>query len=112
VIGILLRVARREKRAKHKDLADDYKALVKKLKKCRPNARCGSLACPLCARAFQRAKVAAQENLIAALEDFKSDKQLVMVTLVPLDETFTPDELKSLDIRKKNRWLKDFGAHF
>ena len=61
---------------------------------------------PLRARAFQKAKVAAQEKLIGSLRKPKSGKKLVMVTIVPRGETFTPGEL-NVDFRKKNRWLRD-----
>jgi hypothetical protein len=109
-LDILGRAANREKRAKNKDRAEDYRELAKKLKKCRPRSRCGSLACPMCARAFQKAKVQAQEQLIARLTKAKSGKHLVMATIVPLHKTFTPDELSGLDITKENRWFKDVLA--
>jgi hypothetical protein len=45
--------------------------------------------------------------LINGLAASKPGKRLVMVTIVPLDETFKPEELEHLDIRRRARWLKD-----
>ena len=107
LVKILIRAAKREKRAHNKILGRAYTDLAKKLKTCRPRARCGSLACPQCARAFQKAKVEAQEALISDLKKSQAQKKLVMASLVPLDMTFRPPELTGLDIQKSNRWLKD-----
>ena len=67
VIKILSRAAKRAGKAANGELADAYHRLQAKLTKCRPDRRCGSSACPKCARAFQRAKVAAEETIIADL---------------------------------------------
>ena len=107
LIRILLGAAKRSKKIGDKELARKYRDLAKKLKACRPRARCGSLACPLCARAFQKAKVAAQQTLISDPNRSKSTKKLVMASVVPLAMTFKPKQLAGLDIRKRNRWLKD-----
>ena len=114
LIRILLRAAKRSRKIGDKELARNYHDVAKKLKACRPKGRCGSLACPLCARAFQKAKVAAQETLISDLKRSKSTKKLVMASVVPLAMTFKPEQLAGLDIRKRNRWLKDVlrGAGF
>jgi hypothetical protein len=81
--------------------------LADKLYGCRPRARCGSLACPKCARAFQRAKTSAQQALIPVLPKANSTKKLVMANVVPLGMTYQPHQLRHLDIQKRNRWLKD-----
>ena len=81
--------------------------LADELYGCRPRARCGSLACPKCARAFQKAKVAAQEVLIPFLQKANTTKKLVMANVVPLRMTYRPHQLRHLDIQKRNRWLKD-----
>lgn len=107
LIKLLLGAAKRSRKSGDKELAGKYRDLAKKLTACRPRARCGSLACPQCARAFQKAKVAAQETLISKLNRPKSTKKLVMTSVVPLALTFKPQELVGLDIRKRNRWLKD-----
>src|ERR1700730_17163625 len=60
VVKILDRAAKRAEKANDYDLATALDQLAKELEGCRPKHRCGSPACPLCARAFQRAKVAAQ----------------------------------------------------
>jgi hypothetical protein len=64
------------------------------------------LACPRCARAFQKAKVAAHEEIISSL---KKDprKQLVFVTLIPRDMMYRPGEFSQINVKKANRWLKD-----
>jgi hypothetical protein len=107
VVRILLKVGKKAATAGDKRLADSYYDLGDKLHGCRRRHRCGSLACPKCARAFQKAKVAAQEALIPVLQKVNSTKKLVMVTVVPLHLTFTPTQLATLDIQKSNRWLKD-----
>ena len=57
VINILSRAGKRAASAGNDELADAYHRLQAKLTPCRPRRRCGSSACPKCARAFQRAKV-------------------------------------------------------
>ena len=107
LVKSLIRAGRREKRAGHKGVGQAYKALATKLNRCRPKARCGSLACPMCARAFQKTKVAAEDKLIRGFRKLKAGKKLVMVTIIPRAKIFKPDELKNLDVRKSKRWLKD-----
>jgi uncharacterized protein (UPF0212 family) len=125
VVHILLKAGKRAEKAKDKLLAETYHDLADKLDGCKPSARCGSLACPTCARAFQKAKVAAQETLILRLRNAGTDataniaaniaanitasatKRLVMANVVPLWMTFAPAQLHQLDIQKRNRWLKD-----
>src|SRR6185312_7539608 len=67
LIKILSRAGKRAARADNDELADAYRRLKAKLNACRPNQRCGSSACPKCARAFQRAKVEAEQIVIANL---------------------------------------------
>jgi hypothetical protein len=88
-------------------LARAYDALADKPDGCRPRRRCGSLASPKCARAFQKAKVAAQTILIKKLAKTRPGKQMVMANLIPLWMTYRPNQLAQLDISKRNRWLKD-----
>jgi hypothetical protein len=107
VVQILGRAARRAAKAGSKELARAYDALADKLDACRPRRRCGSLACPRCARAFQKAKFVAQRRLIKKLAKDRPGKQLVMANVIPLWMTFRPDQLAQLDIGKRNRWLKD-----
>jgi hypothetical protein len=64
VLGILLRAAKRAEKNGTGDLAETYYQLHDKLDACRPRSRCGSLACPPCARAFQKAKIAAHQDII------------------------------------------------
>jgi hypothetical protein len=106
VVQILVRAAKRAA-AGSKKLAPAYNGLADKLDSCRPSRRCGSLACPKCARALQKAKFAAQRRLIKKLAKARSDKQLVMANLIPLWMTYRPDQLAELDVGKRNRWLKD-----
>ena len=83
---ILGRAAKRAAKAGSNKLAQAYDALADKLDACRPRRRCGSLACPKCARAFQTAKVAAQRRLIKKLAKARSGKQLVMASVIPLSQ--------------------------
>jgi hypothetical protein len=78
IIGLLFRTARRERRTGAADIADQLEALADKISDCRPTRRCGSLACTECQRAFQKAKVAAQEVTIRVLQGRRSGKLLVM----------------------------------
>ena len=56
---ILLRAAKRADKTGSTDMAEAYYQLADKIESCCPRGRCGSLACPRCARAFQKAKAAA-----------------------------------------------------
>ena len=107
VVRILLKAGNREAKAGNKHLAHAFYRLADQLDRCRPRARCGSLACPKCARAFQKAKVAAQETLIPVLKKANATRRLVMANVVPLWMTFRPDQLDTLDIQKRNRWFED-----
>jgi hypothetical protein len=107
LIAILKRASKRARKAGHKRMARAYRRVRRKLKRCHPGSRCGSLACPQCARAFQKAKVAAQTTLIRELQEAKPGKKLVMANVVALHLKIRPDQLSDLDIRKRNRWLKD-----
>jgi hypothetical protein len=111
VVDILERVAGRRQRNGQVQRSKALRRLARKIEGCRRAERCGSLACPLCARAFQRAQSAAQNQFLSvhqpecATEVKSSD--LVMVTVVPLSLAYAPEDLANLDIPKKNRWLKD-----
>ena len=107
VIKILSRAGKRAARAGNDELADAYHRLQAKLTACRPRRRCGSSACPKCARAFQRAKVAAEETIIADLANARPDKHLVFVTIIPRGMTYLPGQFSQIDVLKANRWLKD-----
>jgi hypothetical protein len=107
VVELLLKAGKKAAKAGNKQLADIYYDLGDKLHRCKPRSRCGSLACPKCARAFQKAKVAAQEVLIPILQKTNPTKKLVMANVIPLWMTIAPTQLATLDIQKRNRWLKD-----
>jgi hypothetical protein len=81
VTQILLRVAKRAEKNGTSDLAQAYYQLYDKLEACRPRSRCGSLACPQCARAFQKAKIAAQQTAITAATKTRH-RHLVVVAAV------------------------------
>jgi hypothetical protein len=81
VIKILSRAGKRAARAGNDDTADAYRRLQTKLTRCHPNRRCGSAACPKCARAFQRAKVQAEETIITGLAKTRTNKHLVFVSI-------------------------------
>ena len=107
LIKILSRAGKRAARAGNDELADAYRRLRAKLKACRPRRRCGSSACPKCARAFQRAKVEAEQTVIADLTKTRPNKHLVFVTIVPRRMTYLPGQFSQIDVPKANRWLKD-----
>ena len=112
VIKILSRAAKRAANAANGELADAYHRLQAKLTHCRPRRRCGSSACPKCARAFQRAKVEAEQIVIAALAKTRPNKHLVFVTIIPRGMTYFPGQFSQINVPKANRWLKDvFERH-
>jgi hypothetical protein len=107
LINILSRARKRAARAGNDELADTYRRLQAKLTPCHPRRRCGSAACPKCARAFQRAKVDAEETIIASLAKTRATKHLVFVTIIPRGMTYRPGQFSQIDVLKANRWLKD-----
>jgi hypothetical protein len=107
VVKIVQRAAKRAAKNGQQALAEALEQLRKKLRNCRPGKRCGSLACPQCARAFQKAKVAAQEEIITTLSKKRAEKKLVFVTIIPRRFTYRPEELHKINVRKANRWFKD-----
>jgi hypothetical protein len=107
LVQILGRAAKRAAKAGSNKLAQAYGSLADKVDECGPKRRCGSLACPKCARAFQKAKFVAQRRLIKKLAKARWGKQLVMANVIPLWMTFRTDQLAQLDVGKRNRWLKD-----
>jgi hypothetical protein len=104
---LVLKAAKRAAKVANQQQEQAYFALYDRLEACRPKRRCGSQACPMCARAFQRAKVAAQMQLINQLSKSKADKDLVLVTLIPKTMTYRLGQFAQMDIDKANRWLKD-----
>jgi hypothetical protein len=107
VMEILLRAAKRAEKNKDADQAEAFYQVYDKLEACRLLDRCGSFACPRCARAFQKAKVAAQEEAILQATKQRADKKLVFVTLIPPHLMYAPGEFHKIDVKKANRWLKD-----
>lgn len=107
VVNILLRAGDKASKAKDVKTANAYYDLADKLDSCKPRARCGSLACPMCARAFQKAKVSAQQALLADLTKSRSGKELVFVTIIPKSMTYYPGNFLAINVAKANRWLKD-----
>jgi hypothetical protein len=107
VLRILLRAAKKQEKNGSPKLAEAYYQLYDKLDACRPRSRCGSLACPRCARAFQKAKIAAQQAAITQASKTKPGRHLVFVTLVPKAMMYVPGNMDKIDIKKANRWLKD-----
>lgn len=105
-IEILGRAKRAAALAKNKPRAADLKTLARKLIKCAEKKRCGSLACPQCARASQIAKTKAHRQFIKS-ETAEEIQDLAYVTLIPEGMMFTPAGFSKLDVDKANRWLKD-----
>ena len=107
VVKLVLRAARRAGKTGNQRQEEAYFELYDRLEACRPKHRCGSMACPMCARAFQRAKVAAQMNLIRELGKAQAGKHLVLVTLIPKTMTHRPGQFSQMNIENAHRWLKD-----
>jgi hypothetical protein len=107
VLGILVRAAKRADKNGNTDLAHSYYQLSDKIEACRARRRCGSLACPRCARAYQKAKTAAQQTAITEATKARPGRHLVFVTVVPKAMMYSPDEFHRIEVRKANRWLKD-----
>jgi hypothetical protein len=103
VIKILSRAGKRAARAGNQQIADAYRRLEVKIKKCRLRRRCGSAACPKCARAFQRAKVTAEETIVTAFAATRANKYLVFVAIVPRGMTYFPNQFSQIDVLKVNR---------
>jgi hypothetical protein len=106
VTQILLRAAKRSEKNGTSDLAQAHYQLLDKIEGCRARKRCGSLACPLCARAFQKAKIHAQQEAMTEASKARPGKHLVFVTVVPKAMMYSPGSLNKIDIKKANRWLK------
>ena len=107
VIKIVRRAANRARKAGNEALTEALNALVRKFGACKPGHRCGSCACILCARAFQRAKAAAGEATLTELLGTRLGKELVFITLIPNKKQYELGEFPDMDIPKANRWLKD-----
>ncbi len=107
IIRLLYRTAKHDRRDGDRHVAFRLELLADKLFYCQAARRCGSLACPECSRAFQKAKVAAQRTTIKQLKVTRKRKMLVMVTIIPLMLTYKPKDLPYLKVQKLNRWLKD-----
>jgi hypothetical protein len=113
VVDLLEKAANKSKDTGDRDQSRLLRRLANKIDRCRAGDRCGSLACPECARAFQRAKADAQKRVFLASApkpaDGNSDpaKTLVMVTVIPLNLHYSPAALAHLDIAKRTRWFKD-----
>ena len=86
VIKILSRAGKRVARAGNQQIADAYRRLRAKLSACRPRRRCGSSACPKCARAFS-----------PGVCDHRPATHDLPVT----------GQFSQIDVLKANRWLKD-----
>jgi hypothetical protein len=107
ITKLLERAAKRAEKRDNTKLATAYRQLHDKLTGCRPGRRCGSSVCPKCARAFQRAKVAAQHKAITDLCRSRPKKRLVLVTIIPPKMMYLPGQFLQIDPRKANRWLRD-----
>jgi hypothetical protein len=81
VLEILLRAAKRAEKNDTYDLAEAYYQLSDKIEACQAGSRCGSLACPRCARAYQKAKTAAQQTAITKATKTRPGRHLVFVTV-------------------------------
>jgi hypothetical protein len=83
-LEILRRAARQESNV---GLSRAYTALADKLEFC-GYEKCGSSACPTCRRAYQRTSSAAQTGIIHQVSKLLHGKELVFVTIIPVDYCF------------------------
>ena len=97
-LEILRRAARRESNV---GLSRAYTALADKLDFC-GDEKCGSSACPTCRRAYQRASSAAQTGIIHQASKLLHGKELVFVTIIPVDYCFPCETLHQFDVRQFN----------
>jgi hypothetical protein len=104
---ILLRAAKKADKTGNLALAQAYYQLSDKSEGCQATSRCGSLACALCARAYQKAKTVAQQTAITEGTKTRPGRHLVFVTVVPKAMMYSPGEFHRIEVKKANRWLKD-----
>ena len=97
-VEILRRAARQESNV---GLSRAYTALADKLDFC-GDEKCGSSACPTCRRAYQRASSAAQTGIIHQVSKLLHGKELVFVTIIPVDYCFPCGTLNQFDVRQFN----------
>ncbi|MBP2292236.1 hypothetical protein [Azospirillum rugosum] len=76
--------------------------VAKRLKRCKPQRRCGSGACPICGRRFRRWWVGEVLKLLSFTEitDGDNDAVVLSVTLVNRDHRRQAGQLHTLDLRK------------
>lgn len=105
---LLRREARRARRLRNKAEATALKMLAKKLERCVPKKRCGSLACPQCLRAIQHASADGFKCLAKTMKKSDPHRQLVMATIIP-DGRFrrSVTDVAKLDFININRWFTD-----
>jgi hypothetical protein len=114
VVDLLENAANKSKDTGDRGQSRLLRRLANKIDRCRRRDRCGSLACPECARAFQRAKADAQKEVFlasapkpAGSNSDPANRILVMATVIPLHLRYSPAALAHLDIAKRTRWFKD-----
>ncbi|MGE0288164.1 MAG: hypothetical protein AB7I42_17660 [Bradyrhizobium sp.] len=106
-IAILNRAKRGAKRNHEPKRANSIHQIAQTLSRCAPSARCGTLTCPECSRAYQCARSLAHIKLATELVAQRPDQTLAFATIVPPRFSFSADELVKLDITAANRWFKD-----
>lgn len=107
IVDLIHKASDRAKKCKDNKSSTAYFRLADKFDGCTPRHRCGSLACPKCARAFQKAKAAAQDTAISNLQERRPNRTLVFVTIIPHHMGYLPGRFSDIEILKANRWLKD-----
>ena len=108
IVNLLFRTAKLQCKQGNVEVCYQLENLAENLDHCRPRRRCGSVPCPECHRAFQKAKVSAEKVTIRQLKADREGKLLVMANVIPLQIAYTPEQLSGLNVRNLNRRLKDW----
>lgn len=94
---------RREKLVRLLENGDkDAQRVAKRLKRCKPQRRCGSGACPVCCRKFRRWWVGEVLNLLSPTHGVKGngDAVALTITLVNREHRRAAGQLHTLDLKK------------
>ena len=95
-------------RSKRRRLPSQCQALADKLDACRPRSRCGSGACPECAKAAQRHF---SRTLRRFLKKDETPGEVVCVSVIPIDGRVWPRKLKKAGLQRAvRRWREKLAT--
>jgi len=90
---------------RYKEADPLYEEIAYRLLMCRRDHRCCSGACPECGRLLQRWFVRKSKRFISDYID-KGDRDLVAITVIPVEALIPPGQLQSFSIENLQRRLK------